>query len=63
MNGAIKKKGNVVLKGYNQPELDNSEPAYALNSTSSVLTDVSQVVCHYNGRYWKERTEGFLKQK
>ena len=63
MNGAIKKEGNVVLKGYNQPELDNSEPAYALNSTSSVLTDVSQVVCHHSGFYWKERTEGFLKQK
>ena len=63
MNGAIRKKGNVVLKGYNQPELDNSESAHALNSTSSVLTDFSQVVCHQSDFYWKERTEGFLKQK
>ena len=63
MNGAIKKKGNVVLKGYNQPEVSNSESAYALNSTSSVLTDFSQVDYHHGDAYWKERTEGFLKQK
>ena len=63
MNGANRNKGNVVLKGYNQPELHDSEAAYALNSTFSVLTDISQVVCHHNGFYWKERTEGFLKQK
>ena len=63
MKGANENKGNVVLKGYNQPELGNSKPAYALNSTSSVLTDFSQVDCHHGDFYWKERTEGFLKQK
>ena len=46
MNGVNKNNKNVVLDGQIGQRLTMLEYAYALNFTSSRLTDISQLVLH-----------------
>lgn len=63
MNGVIENNKNVALNGYNGPRISDERCAYAFNSPSSKVKDISQVDIHIVDTIGKREQRVFYNKK